>query len=75
MLYATTVKPAKTQAAIEANVNTCIHAGYTTTSVACPKGGLNNPMTNLTGATYTVEGYTTTLHSALMSAKAVKAIG
>lgn len=75
MLYAATVKPAKTQAAIEANVNTCIHAGYTVFSAACPKGGLNNSATNLTGATYTVEGYTTTLHAALMSAKAAKSIG
>jgi hypothetical protein len=75
MWYATLVKPAKTQAAIEANVNTCIHAGYTVLSAACPKGGLNNDVTNLTGATYTVQGYTTTLHAALTAAKAAKSIG
>jgi hypothetical protein len=75
MWYATLVKPAKTQAAIEANVNKCIHAGYTVLSVACPKGGLNNDVTNLTGATYTVQGYTTTLHAALTAAKAAKTIG
>jgi hypothetical protein len=75
MMFATTVKPAKTRAAIEANVNSCIHAGYTAISVACPKGGLNNSVTNLTGATYTVQGYTTTLHAALTAAKAAKSIG
>jgi hypothetical protein len=75
MWYATLVKPAKTRAAIEANVNGCIHQDFTVNSTACPKGGLNNNVTNLTGATYTVEGYTTTLHAALTAAKSAKSIG
>jgi hypothetical protein len=75
MWFATLVKPAKTAAGIEANVNGCVHQNFDVISVACPKGGLNNSMTNLTGATYTVEGYTTTLHASLVAAKAAKVIG
>lgn len=65
----------KTQAGIDANVNTCIHQDFTVTTAPCTKGGLNDPMTGLTGATYTVQGYSASLHSALVAAKAAKSIG
>jgi hypothetical protein len=73
--YATLVKPAHTQVAIEANVTTCATQSYDVTTTACPKGGLSDPTTHLTGATYTVAGYKGSLHAALVSAKASKTIG
>jgi hypothetical protein len=73
---ATLAKPTKTQAAVEAHVNQCIHQSYTVLTAPCTKGGLVvDAMTGLTGATYTVQGYADSLHAALTAAKAAKSIG
>ena len=75
MWYATLAKPAKVQTAIEANVSQCVTQSYMVNTAPCIKGGLTDPTTHLTGATYTVQGYETSLHAALTNAKAAKAIG
>jgi hypothetical protein len=68
--FATTFAPSTSLAAVTAHVNKCATDAYTVTSAVCPKGGLTDPVTHLTGATYTVNGYQQSLQKALTVARA-----
>lgn len=71
MWYATLAKPASDAATISGNVDQCIVQLSTVTTAPCIKGGLAfADMGGLTGATYTVGGYSGSLQAALSAAVA-----
>lgn len=68
--------PARTKAAIEANVTTCATTDYTLINAAvCPVGGLVVAPGGYTGATYTVASFKGSLQDALTQAKAAHVLG
>ncbi len=75
MWYAAVAAPAKTVAGIEANVQQCVTQNYTVTTAPCIKGGLTDPVTHATGASYTVGGFTGSLHAALTAAQTAGKLG
>ncbi len=73
--FAATVGAPKTAAASAAHVTKCATDNWNTVSAICPKAGLSDPVSGLTGATYTVNGFKQSLQKALTTAKANKKIG
>lgn len=65
--YATLAKPARDASAVLANVTQCITQDWGVTTAPCIKGGLADLslLGGLTGATYTVNGYKSSLQGAL----------
>ena len=63
-----------TATAVTQNVQTCITHDYNTTTAPCIKGGLADPQTHLTGATYTVETFKLSLADALTKATTANAL-
>lgn len=74
--YATLAKPAKDASAIIGNVSQCIAQDWGVTTEPCIKGGLadNAILGGMTGATYTVNGYRSSLQAALDKAVAAAQI-
>ena len=72
--FATTVSPAKSAAAVNTRVATCATQHWDVITTACPKGGLSDPTSGLTGASYTVSGYEASLQAALAGAVKAKSV-
>lgn len=72
--HATLAKPAKDASAVLANVTQCITQDWSDTSEPCIKGGLADLelLGGMTGATYTVNGYKSSLQGALNLAVTAK---
>ena len=74
LFHAAIYSPATSSAMILHNVRTCITNNYSTMTAPCIKGGLADPTSKLTGATYTVETFIKSLHDVLLKARIAKAI-
>ena len=74
LFHAAVYSPAISAAKISQNVQTCISNDWNTLTAPCIKGGLSDPTSKLTGATYTVETFKKSLANVLSKAKTAKAI-
>ena len=74
VFHAATYGSPATAAKVTQNVQTCVMQDYNTTTAPCIKGGLADPQTHLTGATYTVETFKLSLADALTKATTAKAL-
>ena len=72
--HAAMYTPASTASRISSNVQTCITQDWNTVVAPCIKGGIKNPISGTTGATYTVETFKLSLADALTKATTAKAL-